>query len=261
MKKIAIVIILLCISCIITIPFLTNNYNNKNNSFRNIKYYKEKNNKRYTLYKEKHPTISNKDIITYVNIGLDNPFYTHTSLSKNIETPYVLVNKYNYLNPGYIPKNLTKVDNTKLVDYVSVMFNEMKNEAKKNNLNIIAISGYRSYNYQSNLYNKYVTVDGKEKADTYSARAGYSEHQTGLAVDVSNGKTPYYSFEQTKEFVWMKDNAHKFGFILRYPKDKEKITGYSYESWHYRYVGIEIASHIKKNNITFDEYYVMFVED
>ncbi len=259
MKKI-IIVITLCISFIITIPFLTHKNNNLIDNLKSIKHFKKEYSNRYIKYKKKYPNTSNINIVTYVNIGLDNSFYTNTSLAKNIGKPYVLVNKYNYLNSTYVPENLIKVDNTKLVDYVAIKFNEMKTEAKKNNLNIVAISGYRSFNYQNNLYNKYVTVDGKTKADTYSARPGYSEHQTGLAVDISNGNNPYYSFENTKEFNWIQDNAYKYGFILRYPKDKENITGYSYESWHYRYVGLEISSYIKKNNITYDEYYVMFID-
>ena len=105
-----------------------------------------------------------------------------------------------------------------------------------------------------------VTTDGKEKADTYSARPGHSEHQTGLAVDVYNGNDDYNNFENTKEYKWMQKNAHKYGFILRYPKHKEKETTYQYESWHYRYVGEKIATYIKEHNISFEEYYVQFIE-
>jgi len=103
--------------------------------------------------------------------------------------------------------------------------------------------------------------DGVEEADTYSARPGFSEHQTGLTVDVDNAKLSYTDFDKTNEFKWMMENAHRFGFILRYPKDKEDITGYSYESWHYRYVGVDIATYIYEHNITLDEYYVRFIEN
>lgn len=144
----------------------------------------------------------------------------------------------------------------KLVKNAKTAFEKMSEDASKENLNIIAMSTYRSYNYQKKLYNKYVSIDGEKTADTYSARAGHSEHQTGLAVDVYNKILPYTSFEQTKEFTWMQNNAHKYGFILRYPKEKEKQTGYAYESWHYRYVGVKIATYIHKKNITYDEYYI-----
>ena len=140
-------------------------------------------------------------------------------------------------------------------------FEEMASDAKKEKLNIIAMSTYRSYDYQVNLYNKYVKADGKEKADTYSGRPGHSEHQTGLAVDVYNGKENYTNFEKTDEFDWMKEHAHEYGFILRFPKEKEQETGYTYESWHYRYVGVEEANYIKEHNISFEEYYATIIKD
>ena len=123
------------------------------------------------------------------------------------------------------------------------------------------MSSYRSYDYQVNLYNNYVKSDGKDAADTYSARPGFSEHQTGLAVDIYNKELPYTSFEETKEFEWMQKNAYKYGFILRFPKDKVNITGYQYEAWHYRYVGKKAAKYIHDHNITLEEYYIKKVEN
>ena len=139
-------------------------------------------------------------------------------------------------------------------------FEKMAEAAKKDGYTIMAISTYRSYKYQTQLYNNYAAKDGKEKADTYSARAGYSEHQTGLAVDVDNNKLTYTNFGQTKEFSWMKENAYKYGFILRYTKEYEPITGYKDEPWHYRYVGVEIATYIQNNPMTYEEYYVRFLD-
>lgn len=232
----------------------------KNNEFNKLPFYKEKNKKRYINYKKNNPSKNNKSIINEVNIGIDKPFYSNAKQSININTNYVLVNKYNYLDKNYIPKNLKKIDYTTLKEEAYKAFITMKKDAYSNNLNIVAISGYRSYNYQSKIYNNYVNIDGIEKANTYSAQPGFSEHQTGLAVDVSNSTLPYTDFEKTKEYNWMINNSYKYGFILRYPKEKEYITGYTFESWHYRYVGIKISSYIKNNNITFDEYYSMFIE-
>ena len=93
-----------------------------------------------------------------------------------------------------------------------------------------------------------------------SARAGHSEHQTGLAIDIADLSLDYDNFEITKEFKWVKENAHKYGFIMRYPKGKFHITGFKYEPWHYRYVGIDVAKKIKEAGITFDEYYAYYVE-
>ena len=91
-------------------------------------------------------------------------------------------------------------------------------------------------------------------------RAGYSEHQTGLALDIVTYGASMDTFENTDEFKWLSDNAYKYGFILRYPKGKEKLTGYSYESWHYRYVGKDVAKKIHDLDITYDEYYAYYIE-
>lgn len=222
---------------------------------------------RYVLYKEKHPEMPNKQVIKDVNMNLDKEFYNNPTPAKNLNKETILVNKYYYLEKNYVPNNLETIStrfalsNMKLVKEAKDAFEEMASAAKKENLNIIAMSTYRSYDYQVNLYNKYVRTDGKEAADTYSGRPGHSEHQTGLAVDVYNGKVNYTSFEKTKEFIWMSNNASDYGFILRFPKDKETETGYTYESWHYRYVGKDIAKYIKEHDISFEEYYATIIKD
>lgn len=232
-----------------------------------LKYFNYNNIDRYITYKEEHKDLSLEDIITQVNIGLDNDFYVNSTETTYLNKKYILVNKYNELSENYVPKNLVELDtnyarsNMYLVDYAKEAFEKMAADAKSQDLTIKAMSAYRDYTYQKNLYNKYVSSDGQEKADTYSARPGYSEHQTGLALDIYNGTDDYNQFATTKEYEWMQQNAHKYGFILRYPENKEYITGYTYESWHYRYVGTEIATYIYENNITFEEYYVQFIEN
>lgn len=236
-----------------------------NNIDKKIDYFNYKYLERYLNYKQKNPNLTDLDIVIRVNIGLDQPFYQNTRLSNRLNQTDILVNKYIYLPDNYIPDNLSTISseftssNKQLVYEAKEAFEKMANAAKQENYTIRAISAYRSYEYQKNLYDNYVEKDGINKADTYSARPGFSEHQTGLVVDIDNGKVDYNNFESTMEFKWMQENAHKYGFILRYPKDKEDITGYNYESWHYRYVG-SIASFIRNNNLTLDEYYVMYVE-
>ena len=236
------------------------------NKMEKISYYRKENKERYIKYQKENQSLSIEDIITQVNIGIDNPYYTNTKPSDNLNTNLILVNKYNYVTEDYIPENLEPLDTNyarsgmQLVKEAKEAFEELSQNAKENGMTILAMSSYRSYGYQVNLYNNYVKSDGQEAADTYSARAGYSEHQTGLAADVYNGEVPYTSFEETEEFTWMQENAYKYGFILRFPKDKVNITGYQYESWHYRYVGVELAQKIKASNLTFDEYYVRYLE-
>lgn len=133
-------------------------------------------------------------------------------------------------------------------------FQEMKADAEAIGLNIWIQSGYRSYDLQKDLYDDYVLRDGKAMADTYSARPGHSEHQTGLAFDLN---TITDDFAYTDEGKWVNEVAYKYGFILRYPKGKDHITGYKYEPWHLRYVGYDLASKLYNNGdwITLEEYF------
>lgn len=236
-------------------------------SFEQISYYKDINKNRYIKYQENNPNLSKETIVTYVNIGLDNKYYTYTNKAKDLNKITILVNKYNYLTEDYVPSNLESLplsyarSGMKLVNVAKDAYVEMAKAAEKEKLKLVATSSYRDYEYQETIYNRYVKSDGKEAADTYSGRPGFSEHQTGLAIDLYNGKKLYTEFESTKEFDWMQDNAYKYGFILRFPKNKENITGYEYESWHYRYVGKSIAKYIHDNDITFEEYYVQFLDN
>ncbi len=122
----------------------------------------------------------------------------------------------------------------------------------KDGINLEGISGYRSYATQNRIYNNYVAADGKAEADTYSARPGHSEHQSGLALDVNSVES---SFAYTAEARWIAANCYKYGFILRYPYGKTDKTGYIYEPWHIRYVGVEIATKIHNSGLCLEEYY------
>ena len=135
--------------------------------------------------------------------------------------------------------------------------NNMVADAKKSGITLKTISTFRTYSYQTTLYNNYVKKHGKTKADRFSARPGYSEHQTGLAFDFGGTNQKHWleeSFAGTKEGKWLNANAHKYGFILRYQKGKESITGYMYEPWHFRYIGSEKATKVKSSGKTLEEY-------
>ena len=129
--------------------------------------------------------------------------------------------------------------------------NKLQQSALNDGYNIPLVSGYRSYQTQKSIYNSYVSRWGVEYTDTVSARPGHSEHQTGLAFDVGELSNNY---GETKSGIWLKENCYKYGFIIRYLKGKESITGYSYEPWHIRYVGVEVATEIMQKNITLEEY-------
>ena len=279
-KKVKIVLtFLVCIIIITTTIIVSTKNGNKTSEktltqeekiikeLKKIPYYKEENKDRYISYQKENKNLDREEIVTNVNIGIDKPYYTNTKQAENLNTNIILVNKYNYLTEDYVPENLEEIDTTyarsgmQLVSEAKEAFETLAENAKEDDMTIIAMSSYRSYDYQVDLYNRYVETDGKEAADTYSARAGFSEHQTGLAVDIYNGDLPYTSFEETEEFEWMQENAYKYGFILRFPEDKTDITGYEYESWHYRYVGKEVAKYIHDNHSTLEEYIAKKVEN
>lgn len=176
----------------------------------------------------------------------------------------LLVNKEHSLSPSYVPNNLKRIENRKkdkpnlvlLLDKVVYKkFNEMIRYAyQEMKFDIICDSAYRSFKYQEELYNNLIK-EGKETK--YQALPGTSEHQTGLCVDIAAYQNGIYVDDAKlliKEYEWLDKNAHRFGFILRYPKNKENITGYPYEPWHFRYVGEYHASIIKSENKTLEEY-------
>lgn len=193
-----------------------------------------------TVYAEVKVTVNQGD-------GLDN--VQQTAMTENgapAEATYVkgilIANKSYGLPADYNPG----LDAT-----AKSQFDVLAADAKKEGLNIYLSSGFRTYQYQEKIYNNYVALYGQATADSFSARPGYSEHQTGLAIDVNSIDD---SFAATEEAKWLEANAHKYGFIIRYPKGKENITGYKYESWHIRYLGVETATAVYNSGLTLEEY-------
>ena len=193
-------------------------------------------------------------------------FYKKVKDIKNPDSLMVLVNKLNRLQSNYVPHDLEQISLNYATNHKFLRkeakenFEKLSSDAKKIGYSIIAVSAYRDYDYQENLFNNYVKEKGENYALKCSAKAGHSEHQTGLSVDVMGSNNDYDQFEKSKEFDWMKNNSYKYGFILRYPKGKEYITGFKYEPWHYRYVGKDIASIIYTEGITLEEYYKKYIK-
>lgn len=243
-----------------SINFILNNtYIKDLTSIISISYFKEDYLERYIKYLSSN-TLERETAITYVNIGLDNDYYTNVIDITNQDDLLVLVNKYHKLSNDYAPSDLETINSkyqwlgrsNQLRHDAKIAFEEMCEAATKDNIYIYAGSGYRSYATQKSLYNRYVNQDGFAAAETYSARASYSEHQTGLAMDIAN-KSGFIS-KGDKEYDWLVNNSYKYGFILRYPEGKEKITGYMYEEWHYRYLGKDVAKDVYDSKLTYDEY-------
>ena len=199
--------------------------------------------------------IDNKKAGTYeVTYSVEDSSKNKTEIKRKVnviekpKTPGTYIKGILIVNKKYsLPANY----NPGVNPTASAALKQLQQAASTAGHNIPLISGFRSYSRQQTLYNNYVARDGQALADTYSARPGHSEHQTGLAFDVGKLDNNYGS---TPAGIWLKENCHKYGFIIRYPKGKESITGYQYEPWHIRYLGVEHATKIMNQNITLEEY-------
>lgn len=242
------------------INYLDLNYFNEDNLDRYINYDIDSINSVYDTSSIKD-NYNYEDTVTYVNAYLDKEYYSNDINLSNDEANKldIIVNKYYKLNADYEPSDLEVISSKfasgtqKLRKEAKESFEKMASDMLKDSLKIYAGSTYRSYTYQEGLYNRYVKRDGFAEAETYSARAGYSEHQLGLAVDIVNGKWNYLS-EDDEEYTWLINNSYKYGFILRYPRGSEYITGYVFEDWHFRYLGVELATKVYESGLTYDEY-------
>lgn len=213
------------------------------------KYKDESYTKKYTIRKSLENTIDKNGVIT------DPEDYDS------------LVNKKRSLPSNYVPSDLVKLQVPTVLSNPEI--NQLRkvaadslvklfNEAKKEGFNLSARSGYRSYGTQKSLYDGNVLSKGQAHADKYSAPPGKSEHQTGLSIDITCATVDYQlssDFGKTPEGIWVKENAHKLGFIIRYPKGKEAIVGYEYEPWHLRYLGVDLATKIYNSGLTMEEYF------
>lgn len=174
----------------------------------------------------------------------------------------ILVNKENPLASNYKPNNLVKPnipfsdsandEERYMKSESSKAIEELFNSAEKEGIKFLGMSAYRSYDSQKGIYYSRIIAVGKKETDRYVAKPGKSEHQTGLAIDLTNEDR--WFVKSTKEAQWLAENAHDYGFILRYPENKENITGVAYEPWHVRYVGEEAAKKIYEEQITFEEF-------
>ncbi len=220
----------------------------------------------YVNYRKENKERTLKDVISMVNAGADKEFYTDIKKTDTSKGNLMLVNKFNHLDKDFqfddiVPVGLQYAYSGRSIkEEVLDAFLDMWHDADKHDLKLIVSSGHRDYNLQEDLYTNYSNQHGKAEADLFSARPGHSEHQTGLALDLAAFGDSMDDFGLTEEYQWTKDNAHKYGFILRYPENKTHITGYSFEPWHYRYVGKDIAKEIYELDITFDEYYELFIK-
>lgn len=233
------------------------------------KYYIDNKLEDYLAYISENKDIPLKDVITIINVNRNYEFY-EKDIEMTDKSPTMIVNKYYLLNEEYVPDNLMIIPTThswgeygsnQATNETLEAFINMANAAKAENINLMVNSSYRNYAEQERVYKLYEDNYGKEYADSIAARPGHSEHQSGYALDIfSTDSTSQKTFSQSSAYDWLKNNCYKYGFIIRYPEGKENITGFNFEAWHYRYVGVDIATYINDNDITFDEYYAYYLK-
>lgn len=227
-----------------------------------VYYYEEDKAERYLAYQELHPELSDEDIVWQVNADLDFAFYENIQ-PVDLEAPYLIVNKYRALPADYVPEDMVALPSGKLATRETAeAYALMDADAKEAGCKLYAASAYRSYTNQDTVYNRYLKRDGdRALVDTYSARPGHSEHQTGMAIDLTGSFGSLSDFKKTPEGAWVKENCYKYGFIVRYQADNENYTGYQDEPWHIRYVGVETAAAMRELGInTLEEYVVKYIE-
>ena len=225
------------------------------------RYFIAKNFDRYLAYHKVDTTLTAlKDIVAIVNVGRDLDRETVAVPCDTSKGHLMLVNGRHYLDENYKPDSLVQFQKTycyeeqRALGDVVQAFMAMQQECKKQtDAQLMVNSAYRSYQQQIGTY--------KRNEKGYAARAGSSEHQTGLALDVTSLQHPMrWPFDTSKEGVWMREHCHEFGFILRYPQKHANTMGYNYEPWHLRYVDKETAKRVHDEDITYDEYYAYYIE-
>jgi D-alanyl-D-alanine carboxypeptidase len=244
---------------------IENNDQTAEEPYVNVFYYISEFKDRYENYKEKNPDLQDERIVLDVNMYLDYEFYDHIIKADSEDGLLILCNKYSQLSEDFQAIDLIDVPSEyhledgksyKLNEEALENFKEMSKAADKDQIDLTIVSAYRSHDYQQGLYERYKNSQGKDQADTFSARSGHSEHETGLAIDINQISN---SFKDTNAYAWLIENAKDYGYILRYKEDQSHRTGYMYEPWHYRFVGVEVASFMETSDLLFDEYYAMYI--
>ena len=221
---------------------------------------------RYIAYQKKNPKLKKEDIVLRIELKVDLDNYDDPVEETDPDSLLAYVNKHRYINKDYEPSDLVEMDDKYSNNYYGVNklrkeayehFKEMVDDANKQGIEFVADTTYRSFDTQETIYNNYAYEHTSEETAKYAARPGYSEHELGTAIDLSN---IWYIEEGDEEYQWINRNSWKYGFIIRYKKGKEDITKYAAEDWHIRYVGVKTATLIYNKGITFDEYWYKYVK-
>lgn len=221
-------------------------------------YYEEERAERYAAFAQIRPDLTMEDVVWMVDCDLDLPPYEDTHEVPDPNSLTLLVNKHFGLPQDYVPADLISVGSAQMRSESAAALNALISDAEGQGLGIWAQSGFRAYGIQQSLYNNYAATDGQAAADTYSARPGFSEHQTGLTVDLNDITD---AFGQRPEGIWVKEHAWEYGFIIRYTEENQSITLYVREPWHLRYIGREHAEAMRDLGFTsFEEYWAKYIK-
>jgi len=225
-------------------------------------HYLEVNSQRYIDYHAKNPDMAFDLVIVHVNAYLDKEPYVDIQSAPDPYKMTVLVNKIFKLPSDWAPTDLTDIGGRHMMrEEAAEHFNMMRDDMLEDGLNLTVVITQRTYSSQQNHYNNAVARQGRASADAGFARPGHSEHQTGLAADVlhrahSGGLMIHQGFENSQQFTWLVENAHNYGFILRYPNGYRNLSGFIFEPWHWRYVGVSIATAMYNEEIAlYEEFY------
>lgn len=239
-------------------------------SLANQKYFLNKNLDDYIAYHNKEDEDDLDTVVAVVNVHANHKWYNYDINADTSLNEKIIVNKFYKLDSNYAPENLKNISldyaygdegDNKLVDYAYDAFIELWDAAHDAGYYLMVNYSYRDYKEQEDIYDSYKTSYGERKADSVAARPGYSEHQTGLVVDMVSKDTPTSdAFSTSDAYHWLQANAYQYGWIERYPENKTYLTGYNAESWHWRYVGKDIAKVMHEENITYDEYYAYYID-
>lgn len=244
--------------------------NEPENEFATLTYYRKENLSKYEQYKQSKPSLSIEDIVTHVNMHIDKPFFSDPAIEvTNPDEINVLVNKVYKLPSGWAPTDLVLANdpNVTMERYSSAQykeqtirklvytaFDQLRAKCKAEGITLYAVSGYRSFEFQQKIYDNMIKTYGQEYTDRYVSRPGQSEHATGLVIDVTMDNYDYNALATHPKYAWFVEQLADYGFIIRYPEGKEELTGYAYEAWHLRYLGVDLAKKVVESNLTYDEY-------
>lgn len=241
----------------------------KKDTLTSLEYFLPSQKERYDNYKINHPDLSNEEIVTYINMNLDYNFYDHIIIQSDPYALNTLVNKYYRLEDSFTPLDLVYINDgyTSTSDpaykyrkhqmsrVVYDDFVALRNKCCEKGISFYVVSGYRSTEAQEKSYNHMANTFSADEADKTCSRPGHSEHTLGLACDVALDTYSFENIVNHPEYQWFAEIISDYGFIIRYPEGKDSLTGYSYEPWHLRYLGRDLAKKVKKSNLTYDEYY------